>query len=108
MKYNTVIADALSRSGMTQKELAQRAGITQSYVSQICSGKKEPTLATLIALCDVLKIELNDLTEYSTARSRSVKLTSGENELLVLYRRMSRENQAFLTHIADTLARESR
>lgn len=40
MSIATVVSDALVQSGMSQLELASSIGVTQSYVSQICSGKK--------------------------------------------------------------------
>lgn len=108
LQVASAITDALARNGMTQLELAQRAGITQSYVSQICAGKKQPTLAILTTLCDILNLEMDDLTEKGAQDDQQgARLTCRESELLECYRSMSQENQMFLTHIADTLARDT-
>ncbi|MEZ0538937.1 helix-turn-helix domain-containing protein [Fibrella arboris] len=41
---------------MTQTELARRVGLQSSYISQIESNDKVPTLQTLEAICYVLDI----------------------------------------------------
>jgi len=43
------------------KELAKQAGITPSYLSQIETGKRNPTIDTLKAIADALAIEVEML-----------------------------------------------
>ena len=43
------------------KELAKRAGIAPSYLSQIETGKRNPTIDTLKALAEALAIDLEML-----------------------------------------------
>jgi DNA-binding XRE family transcriptional regulator len=47
--------------GMTVAALAERAGITQPYLSQIETGKREGTLQTMKKVAEALKIGLDDL-----------------------------------------------
>lgn len=47
--------------GMTQKELAKRAQISQSTVTQIESGKKSPSIKTLCTVAKALKLEPHQL-----------------------------------------------
>lgn len=44
--------------GMTQEELARRAGITQSAVSALEKGKIEPTLKTALTIAGILGVGL--------------------------------------------------
>ena len=46
---------------MTAHNLAQQAGISNSYLSQIESGKREGTLSTMYALAKALRVTLDDL-----------------------------------------------
>ena len=46
---------------LTQTALAARAGITQSYLSEIESGKSEGSVKVLAALAHALAIDLDDL-----------------------------------------------
>tara|TARA_R110002012_G_scaffold173100_1_gene337886 strand:+ start:1497 stop:1886 length:390 start_codon:yes stop_codon:yes gene_type:complete len=48
---------------MTQKELAEGAGISQSYLSEIERGAREGTLSTIKALAKALAVPLTVLTE---------------------------------------------
>jgi predicted nucleotidyltransferase/DNA-binding XRE family transcriptional regulator len=57
MRASEVTAGALlrrarSRAGLTQRELARRAGVVQSVVAAYESGTREPSLATLAALVE--------------------------------------------------------
>jgi transcriptional regulator with XRE-family HTH domain len=40
--------------GMTQKQLGEKAGIAQEFISEIESGKKKPSLEVLENLCGAL------------------------------------------------------
>lgn len=48
---------------MTQKELAEAAGISQSYLSEIERGAREGTLSTIKAIAKALAVPLTVLTE---------------------------------------------
>lgn len=47
--------------GLTQQQLADACGISKPYVSQIESGAREPTVATLKALAAALAVDIDDL-----------------------------------------------
>ncbi|PZO04142.1 MAG: transcriptional regulator [Hyphomicrobiales bacterium] len=47
--------------GMTVAALAEKAGITQPYLSQIETGKREGTLQTMKKIADALGVTLDDL-----------------------------------------------
>lgn len=54
------IADALKKcrelKGMTQSALAERAGISPSYLSQLEKGKRDPKLTMLTQLANALGV----------------------------------------------------
>lgn len=47
--------------GMTSKQLAEAAGISQAYLSQIETGKREGSIGTMKKIAEALKIGLDDL-----------------------------------------------
>lgn len=49
--------------GMTQKELAGAAGLSQSYLSEIERGAREGTLSTIKAIAKALSVPLMVLTQ---------------------------------------------
>lgn len=52
-EMNTYIKDYLKKSGITQKELAQRLGVKQATVSATISRPSFPTLERIAAALDV-------------------------------------------------------
>ncbi len=53
-----LLRDARRRSGLTQAELARRAGVTQSVISAYESGARQPSLPTLARLVAATGLEL--------------------------------------------------
>ncbi|MFL0695106.1 MAG: helix-turn-helix domain-containing protein [Agrobacterium tumefaciens] len=60
--------------GMAAKDLAAAAGISTAYLSEIETGKKDGSVATLKAIADVLKLDLDDL--YWRHEDRKVASTA--------------------------------
>ena len=55
------LTDYLNHSGMTQKELASRLGISQQTVSHYACGNKVPTLEVFANLCAIIDADANDI-----------------------------------------------
>jgi transcriptional regulator with XRE-family HTH domain len=51
--------DYREKSGLTQKDVAERLGITQSAVSQFESFGGNPRVMTIIAYAQALNVEIN-------------------------------------------------
>ena len=59
-----MIRELRKRRGMTQTELARRAGVKQGVISYIESGKtKHPRIDTLIAIAAALGVSVEELTK---------------------------------------------
>jgi hypothetical protein len=54
-----LLRQARTHAGLTQSELAARAGITQSVISAYESGRREPALSTLVALIEATGHDLH-------------------------------------------------
>lgn len=52
----TLIAESLEERNMTQKELAQRIGVSPSRINDFISGKAEPSLRLAASICSILSI----------------------------------------------------
>jgi DNA-binding XRE family transcriptional regulator len=48
---------------LTQVQLSQRSGVSQSHISQLEKGNLEPRLSTILALSWALEIEVSSLIE---------------------------------------------
>ena len=62
------IKAALGRKGVSQRELAERIGITQANLSILKTGKaKAVRFSTLDAICRALDCQPGDILEYQLA-----------------------------------------
>lgn len=55
------LAEAITKSGLTQTELARRLGMQQSNISHYVKGDKMPSLDTFANLCAILDVDANDI-----------------------------------------------
>jgi transcriptional regulator with XRE-family HTH domain len=58
MKLGEAIKEVRGERELTQKDLAKRVGITQSHLSQLESGNKEPSLSTLERIAEELDLSV--------------------------------------------------
>jgi transcriptional regulator with XRE-family HTH domain len=77
MKGHHLIREARRRSGLTQRELGERAGTTQSAVARWESGRTSPDLATvhrLVRLCGLdLEVALVEPDDSDLAQARRLQ-----------------------------------
>lgn len=59
MDIGSTIKKLRKRKGIQQNELAERSGISQTYLSQIENGSRSATLETLEKVCEALNIPLS-------------------------------------------------
>ena len=58
-----IIKDARMKLGLSQKDLADKAGLNKNTVYYIESNKCEPKVETYKKLCSVLNISISELIE---------------------------------------------
>lgn len=51
------LVDAIRKSGLTQKELANKIGVCQQSVAQYLSGRAMPALDTFANICIALELD---------------------------------------------------
>ena len=64
------LKEARLRTGMSQKELADKAGFTPSFLSQLESNQVSPSLGTFIQICRVLGINPGQFLEFGEPESK--------------------------------------
>ena len=70
---------ARTKAGFKQVDLAARLSVTQSYVSKYEAGNRRLDLFELLAVCDVLGIELGTvLAEVRSELTRGVNIETGQ------------------------------
>lgn len=60
-KIGLKIAEARIKNNMTQEELGEQIGKTSQFVSNIETGKRKPSLPTLLAISEKFKLSLDYL-----------------------------------------------
>lgn len=68
MKIGASIKKCRQRAGMSQEELARKAKLTQSYISNVEKGKPMPRAATLKKIASALRIPMPVLVAMSLER----------------------------------------
>jgi transcriptional regulator with XRE-family HTH domain len=63
------VKEARIMKGLTQVELAEQVGISQSAISEIESGDLRPGTTVLVRLADVLDLDLDALVRAAVAVS---------------------------------------
>ena len=70
------IKELRTERGLTVNGLANKAGISQSFLRDIELGNKQPTVEYLEYICDALKVSLVDFFDVREDSERVVKLVS--------------------------------
>ena len=56
---NDLVREARKRAGLSQRELADRAGTTQSAIARLETGRSAPTFDRVLALVRLCGLDLN-------------------------------------------------
>ena len=56
--YRAILKKHRERKGLSQNKLAKQLGITQTFLSEIERGRKNPSLEQFSRLCEALDIRL--------------------------------------------------
>lgn len=87
-KIGRFIAQVRNQMGLTQKELAEKIGVSDKTVSKWECGKSMPDISYLDALCKALSINMNELisgqrlteTDYSSKAEENIMALMKENK----------------------------
>ncbi|MDO5293356.1 MAG: helix-turn-helix transcriptional regulator [bacterium] len=47
--------------GLTLRQLAEKSGVSNGFISAIENNKQHPTLITLVPIADALEVDVNEL-----------------------------------------------
>lgn len=59
--FGEVISQLRRNLGLSQEDLADRAGVHRTYISQLERGLKSPTLAVLMKLAAALDVQASEI-----------------------------------------------
>ena len=92
------------RANLTAKEVGDRIGKSEKTVSGWEHGRGQPDADTLFHLCEIY--EIKSIAEFYSERDEVSEetLSSGEKELLSIYRSMNDTGRSILLNTARTFA----
>lgn len=61
------------KAGMSQLELAYKAGLSQNMITYLETGKRTPTLTTILKICNALEINPSVLFEDDDEQREEMK-----------------------------------
>lgn len=73
-KLGQRLRHARQQQGLTIAQVAEAAGVTKGFISRLENDAASPSVATLVALCEVLSVEVGSL--FSTPKRQLVSLAS--------------------------------
>jgi transcriptional regulator with XRE-family HTH domain len=73
VSFGRVLRDARKAAGLTQEQLALKAGVERNYVSLIERGINQPTIRMLFKLANALDIPPQILVERTDVEVRSAE-----------------------------------
>ena len=65
-RFGTRLRELRVAAGLTQAELAERAGISVNFISLVERGLKSPTLSTMERLAAALKVPIMELFRFDS------------------------------------------
>lgn len=89
--------------GMTQEVLAEKINVTPTHISRIETGTSSPSLQTLVDICNVLEITIDELMQESLAVSSNMN-----RRLETILSDCTSSELNFLANVIPTLLRELR
>jgi transcriptional regulator with XRE-family HTH domain len=60
-RYGVILQKQRTKAGLSQEELAFKAGVHRTYISQLERGLKCPSLATLLQISRALQMPLHQM-----------------------------------------------
>ena len=95
VKIGKFIASCRKEVGLTQAVLAEKLGISDRAVSKWETGKSMPDSGIMLELCDLLKINVNELLSGEKIMTETYNRIAEEN-LLAMRREVEEKNRQLL------------
>lgn len=102
LRIATVIREKRRAKGLTQEQLAEKAGVSSGYIGQVECEEMTPSIPVIAVLIDILGIDANTL---FFEESEDVSLT---REISLRASRLPKENQEIILGIIGVIEQTNR
>lgn len=100
------IQELLILRGMSQKDLADALQMSQSFVSQLCNGRKNVTLNTLEAICDALGISMAEF--FARDKKSSWRFSANAYRIASAFDTLTSDQQEVILNLIQIFRHSSR
>ncbi len=117
MQFGTVLRLLRKRNNMTQRQLADTLGVSESRIGMYERCKREPDFEMLEAIADYFNVDMDYLTgrsdverqySFDPIASSPTPLTPAEQQLVSDYRSLNEEGQDKVSEYAADLVASGR
>ena len=88
MAFNDRLKESRTNAGLTQEQLSEKLGIAKSTLSGYESGNREPSIATVAKIWDILDVDANYLYQDEVEKITNVVINIEEKTILEKYREL--------------------
>ena len=88
MAFNDRLKESRTNAGLTQEQLSEKLGIAKSTLSGYESGNREPSIATVAKILDILDVDANYLYQDEVEKITNVVINIEEKTILEKYREL--------------------
>ena len=88
MAFNDRLKESRTNAGLTQEQLSEKLGIAKSTLSGYESGNREPSIATVAKILDILDVDANYLYQDEVEKIKNVVVNIEEKTILEKYREL--------------------
>ncbi|AHA75302.1 MULTISPECIES: helix-turn-helix domain-containing protein [Bacillus] len=100
------IKEMRKETKLSQKQLGEKANVTESFISKIESGAKKPSIEVISKLAEILGVSVDYLLGHSDHKSldkeKSQKVAKDVAELMERINRLSPEKRQAIINLIDT------
>lgn len=110
MSISSILYELRTEKGVSQKELAEAIGVSQSTIAKIEVGRNEATASTIRKLAKYFNISTDYLLEFEddfgvkTSAPMSDDITVEEKQIIKKIRALRKESRELVEQMIDTLA----
>lgn len=89
------LAKYINESDMTQKEIAERLGVSKGAITNYLQGSNSPNIEILAKLCQIFEVRMSDML------SEKSDITSSEKDFIRKYRQLTSHGKQVVDTVLD-------
>ncbi|PGC93934.1 helix-turn-helix domain-containing protein [Bacillus toyonensis] len=104
-KLGVRIKEMRKEAKLSQKQLGEKANVTESFISKIESGAKKPSIEVISKFAEILSVSVDYLLGHSDHKSldreKSQKVEKDVTELMERINKLSPEKRQVIINLID-------